>query len=72
MSDHDVLNEIVELQVRLAYQDDIIDGLNDQVATLNQQMDVLQKQMQYLVRSMRTLSDGDAAAPAANEPPPHY
>lgn len=72
MSDQQHHDEIVELQVRVAYQDDIIDGLNEQVASLNQQMDVLQKQMQYLVRSMRTLSAGDGDAPAANEPPPHY
>ena len=72
MSDSELREEVVELQVRLAYQDDIIDGLNEQVANLNQQMDVLQKQMQYLVRAMRTMADGDGDAPAANEPPPHY
>lgn len=72
MSDSELREEVVELQVRLAYQDDIIDGLNEQVANLNQQMDVLQKQMQYLVRSMRTMADSDGDAPAANEPPPHY
>jgi SlyX protein len=72
MSDSEWREALVELQVRLAYQDDIIDGLNEQVANLNQQMDVLQKQMQYLVRSVRTIADGDSGAPSANEPPPHY
>ncbi|MEY3017963.1 MAG: SlyX [Pseudomonadota bacterium] len=65
-------DQLIALQERAAYQDDIIDGLNEQVAELNKQMDVLQKQMQYLVRSMRNLSSGDGDAPAANEPPPHY
>ncbi len=63
---------LVDIQVKIAYQDDIIEGLNQQIAQLSNEMSALQKQMQYVMKSVRSMGDLQGGDAAANEPPPHY
>ncbi|MHA3892697.1 SlyX family protein [Acinetobacter sp. GXMZU3951] len=65
---------IEDLQVRIAFLDDLVDQLNDQVARQNLEIADLKKQMQLLYQRVESadISEGiEAFDPLANVPP-HY
>jgi SlyX protein len=68
----DLENAMIDMQVKIAYQDDVIEGLNNQIALLTSDMASLQKQMQYVMKSVRSISDMQGDGPVADAPPPHY
>jgi len=67
-------NEIVELQTRLAFQEQTILELSDvlarqqrEIATLTAKLDIVQRQVR---EAMET--ESQAPAPGDEPPPPHY
>ena len=58
-------NRIIELEIKLAHQDDLLRSLDDVVARLQKQVDVLSKEFRFL-----QLRDEGETPP--DEPPPHY
>ena len=71
MSEEKGLSERVDaLEMRVAYQDDTIEALNQTITAQWQQIDALTRQLAELRERLR---DAERNAPApANEPPPHY
>ncbi|MES3040159.1 MAG: SlyX family protein [Pseudomonadota bacterium] len=63
---------INDLEVKLAFQDDLLEALNHSVAQQQQQIDLLQAQMRMLYQQMKTLQPSDQAVEADEPPPPHY
>ncbi len=65
---------IEDLQVRIAFLDDLVDQLNDQVARQALEIADLKKQMQLLYRRIESadLSEGIAAFDPMTNRPPHY
>ena len=65
---------IEDLQVRIAFLDDLVDQLNDQVARQNVEIADLKKQMQILYQRVESsdLSDGIATFDPMADRPPHY
>jgi SlyX protein len=65
---------IEDLQVRIAFLDDLVDQLNDQVARQALEISDLQKQMQLLYQRIESadLSEGIAAFDPMTNRPPHY
>ncbi|WP_269914491.1 SlyX family protein [Acinetobacter sp. HY1485] len=65
---------IEDLQVRIAFLDDLVDQLNDQIAKQNQEIANLQKQMQLLYRRVEAsdLQEGIAQFDPILDKPPHY
>ena len=65
---------IEDLQVRIAFLDDLVDQLNDQVARQAIEMADLKKQMQLLYQRIESadLSEGIAAFDPMTNRPPHY
>lgn len=65
-------SRLTDLEVKVAFQEDLIETLNLTVARQQQQIDLLQAQFRVLYQQVR------AAAPAASEShpqheiPPHY
>jgi SlyX protein len=59
------------LEMRLAYQDEIIEDLNKIVIAQWQQIDLLTKRMARLGDKLETMKYG-AADPHDEPPPPHY
>ena len=58
------------LEMRLAYQDDTIETLNQTITAQWKQIDLLTRKIAELGER---LQDAEARAPGpANEPPPHY
>ncbi|MGN5763489.1 SlyX family protein [Acinetobacter calcoaceticus] len=65
---------IEDLQVRIAFLDDLVEQLNQQLAIQTQEIADLKKQMQLLYRRVESsdLSEGIAAFDPINDKPPHY
>ncbi len=71
MSDINALSGRIDaLEMRLTYQDEAIEALNQTITAQWKQIDALTRQ---LAEVKARLHDAESNAPApANEPPPHY
>lgn len=66
-------NRLVELETRLAYQDDVVLALNDVVSRQQRQIDNLESVVRMLIERIRQLPvSSDTADATAPEIPPHY
>ena len=65
---------IEDLQVRIAFLDDLVEQLNQQLAIQTQEIAILKKQMQLLYRRVESsdLSEGIAPFDPMSNKPPHY
>jgi SlyX protein len=66
---------IEDLQVKITFLDDLVESLNDLVASQSQTIVNLQKQMQILylrMESMKNQEEGVEPFDPLNEVPPHY
>jgi SlyX protein len=71
MSEAKALSERVDaLEMRLTFQDETIETLNQTITAQWQQIDALTRQVAALRESLRE-AEGNATGPV-NEPPPHY
>lgn len=63
---------LIELEIKTAWQDEMIQSLNDTLARLNHQLDLQQAQLRLLYQ--RTQDKGQIEKPysLADEIPPHY
>jgi SlyX protein len=64
-------DRLTELEVKIAFQDDLLDTLNLTVTRQQQQIDLLQQQIRMLYQQMRNVAPGDDS-PSQHEIPPHY
>lgn len=68
-------SRLTDLEIRIAFQEDLIETLNLTVARQQQQMDLLQAQFRALYQQVRA-SAASAATAAETDPqheiPPHY
>lgn len=65
-------NEIIDLQSRLAFQEDAIQELNLTVCQLQNQINTLQLAIRELHKQMQNLSAPDGTGNSSIEIPPHY
>lgn len=75
MDDHAPLSAPIEdLQVRIAFLDDLVEQLNEEVTRQNAELADLKKQMQILYQRVEAsdLSQGIAPFDPLNDIPPHY
>lgn len=73
--DHATLSRLIEdLQVRIAFLDDLVDQLNDQVAQQNTEIMDLNKKMKILYQRVESadLDEGIAPFDPVTNRPPHY
>lgn len=61
---------ITELEMRLAFQDDAIQALSDELVAQRSGLDRLQRQLELLAKRQAELRDG--LEPMNDQPPPHY
>jgi SlyX protein len=64
-------HEIIDLQSRVAFQEDAIHQLNLTVSQLQNQLTTLQLAIRELHQQMQNLSPADGSG-SAGEIPPHY
>jgi SlyX protein len=65
-------SRITELEVKQAFQDELLDALNLTVSRQQKQIDLLQQQLQLLYQQMRSLGPDSDMPGSASEVPPHY
>lgn len=64
---------LAELEIRLAWQDELVQSLNDTVAKLNDRLDLQQAQLKLLYQRLNEKASAENAPfNPANEIPPHY
>jgi SlyX protein len=73
MTDPDAIQARIEaLEVRVAYQDKVIEDLNQAVIDQWKKIDALRRQLNEVLDRVQEVED-NAGGPAAPEPPPpHY
>lgn len=64
-------DRLVDLEIRIARQDDLTDTLNGMVYQQQKKIDELEALCSALARHIKDMRDAAEASPA-NEKPPHY
>jgi len=64
--------QIIELESRIAFQEDAIDKLSDVIARQEQEILRLEKMVQYLNQQVKTMAENPTRLPQDEAPPPHY
>ncbi len=73
MSDHDPVDARIEaLEVRVAYQDKVIEDLNQTVIAQWKQIDSLKRQLAEVLNRVQEAQDNAGGPTAPEPPPPHY
>ena len=63
---------LIDLETRLAFQEDTLNHLNGVVAEQEQRIMRLERQLQDALVLLRALTPPDVATQAEETPPPHY
>jgi SlyX protein len=65
-------SRIQELEIRIAFQDDLLAGLNEQVHAAHQQIALLRAELIAMRERVEGMKEGAVGDPAQEPPPPHY
>lgn len=65
-------NDLINLQTKLAHQENTLDALNEVVVRQQQQIDALEKLCAELRDKLLSLSDTAGTVGGEDAPPPHY
>lgn len=68
----DILARIESLEIKMAFQDDLVETLNSIVVKQQQQIELLQQQVKVLYQQIKSLQPSNIADAADDVPPPHY
>lgn len=68
----DDATRLTNLEVKLAFQDDLLESLNRIVAEQQQQIDLLQQELRVVYEQVRQMQPSLIATLAEEPPPPHY
>jgi SlyX protein len=73
MTDPDAVQARIEaLEVRVAYQDKVIEDLNQAVIDQWKKIDALRRQLNEVLDRVQEVEDSSASSRAPEPPPPHY
>ena len=76
MEDRKLMNtvqtDIEQLQMKMAFQEDTIESLNQALIEQQKQMDDLQFQVKQLVSKISAIEPSNMASEKEEMPPPHY
>jgi SlyX protein len=64
--------DIEQLQMKMAFQEDTIESLNQALIAQQKQMDDLQFQLKQLVSKISAIEPSNMASEKEEMPPPHY
>lgn len=66
--------QMIDLEIRIAYQDDLIEQLNDIITKQQKQIDQLEKKLNSITTTLKHLSITKLSSPSQEKepPPPHY
>ncbi|MBO1518367.1 SlyX family protein [Oceanisphaera pacifica] len=69
---NDILNRLEQLETRLAFQDDTIEQLNQEITTQGYETARLKEQLNLMVNKLKDLQHNQADNSGEDPPPPHY
>ncbi|WP_418139669.1 SlyX family protein [Oceanimonas smirnovii] len=72
MMNDEVLQRLEQLETRLAFQDDTIELLNQEIAAQGGEIALLKLQLSLLSKKFKEIQPGQIASQAEETPPPHY
>ncbi|MGB0834035.1 MAG: SlyX family protein [Psychrobium sp.] len=61
-----------DLEMKVAFQEDTIESLNNEIALLNELIDRQRTQLEYLANKLGEISQAPMGAQLPEPPPPHY
>ena len=67
-----VTTRLEALEVRVAYQDQVIEDLNQAIIDQWKKIDALRRQLNELLDRVQEVEDSSAGPRAPEPPPPHY
>ena len=65
-------NKIIELQSKLAFQDETINELNAVITDQQQQLDQLREEIRLLGLRIASVAESSNVSDGKEPPPPHY
>ncbi len=65
-------NKIIELQSKLAFQDETINELNVVITDQQQQLDQLREEIRLLGLRIASVAESSSVSDEKEAPPPHY
>ena len=65
-------SRLIEIESKLAHQEDLLNELNDVVTDQQAQISRIEEMCRALVSRVRSISDGEAVGSPDDERPPHY
>jgi len=68
----DIEEGIIELQTKYAYQEDLLQTLNDIVTAQQAELAMLKDEMKRMRESLSGMMGSQLARPDEEVPPPHY
>ncbi|MEQ3724399.1 SlyX family protein [Alcanivorax sp.] len=65
-------DSLIELETKLAYQEDMVESLNKVVCDQQRQIDALEKTCRKMADRLMDLSEAFESTQVEDAPPPHY
>lgn len=65
-------SRLTNLEVKLAFQDDLLEALNRTVAAQQTQLDLMQEEIRLLYQQLKSLTPSQIGTAEEEPPPPHY
>ena len=65
-------NRVMELEAKIAFQDDTIETLNNELQTHQQRLAKMQRQLELLAEKVKEGGDSGLMPQNQEPPPPHY
>lgn len=69
---HELIERVVELEMRVAFQDDTMQRLNAVITDQNLRVEQLERRLELMLTDLKSLRGLLYADPAQEPPPPHY
>ena len=65
-------DRVIEIETRLAHQDQMLIELNDALAKQQESIMTLEQLCASMAERLRSMGESQSVAPSGDEPPPHY
>ena len=73
MQNQQILEDrIAELEMKIAFQEQLLDELNQALVQQQFDMDKIQLQLRYLAGNLKDMQPSNIASQTEETPPPHY
>ena len=64
--------QVIELETKVAFQEDTIHQLNNEIVQLNEQMERHRVMLEFMAGKLKEINSGHQGVETPEPPPPHY